>query len=96
MAAILGTDVTAVESVPMALYCFLRHPDDYARVIHEAVFTGGDTDTVACMAGAISGAFLGASAIPTRWLVAVREETHTVGTVESLADQLFHRFAQAH
>ena len=96
MAAILGTDVTAVESVPMALYCFLRHPEDYAQVIHEAIFAGGDTDTIACMAGAISGAFLGASAIPTRWLVAVREETHTVGTVESLADQLFHRFAQAH
>lgn len=96
MSATLGTDVTAVESVPMALYCFLRHPEDYAQVIHEAIFAGGDTDTIACMAGAISGAFLGASAIPARWLAANREETHTVSTIEAIADQLFSRFARSH
>lgn len=94
MAVILGTDVTAVESVPMALYCFLRHPDDYAQVIHESIFAGGDTDTIACMAGAISGAFLGPSAIPVQWLAAVREETITVSTIQTLADQLFEKFVR--
>lgn len=96
MASILGTDVTAAESVPMALYCFLRHPDSFMQVIHEAIFAGGDTDTIACMAGAISGAFFGASAIPARWLAAVREEGHTVSAIEALADRLFSRFAQDH
>ena len=95
MSPILGTGVTAHESVPMALYCFLRHPNSFEEVIHEAVFAGGDTDTIACMAGAISGAFLGASAIPQRWLAAVREERYSVVAIGALADRLFDRYGCA-
>lgn len=93
MSAALGTGVTAHESVPMALYCFLRHPHSFSQVIHEAVFAGGDTDTIACMAGAISGAFLGANAIPERWLSAVCEEEYSVKAIEALADRLFVHYA---
>jgi poly(ADP-ribose) glycohydrolase ARH3 len=92
MSEVLGTGVTAQEAVPMAIYCFLRHPESYAQVIHEAVFIGGDTDTIACMAGAISGAFLGASAIPVNWLRNIREEKYTFGAIELLADRLFSKF----
>jgi ADP-ribosyl-[dinitrogen reductase] hydrolase len=88
MSATLGTGIAAYEAVPMALYCFLRHPDSYSQVIHDAVFIGGDTDTIASMAGAISGAFLGRDAIPADWCDAVREETHTVRAIEELADRL--------
>jgi poly(ADP-ribose) glycohydrolase ARH3 len=94
MSDLLGTGVAAAEAVPMAIYCFLRHPESYADVIHEAVFIGGDTDTIACMAGAISGAYLGASAIPQNWKNAVREEMHTVGAIEILADQLLEQYAR--
>jgi len=94
MSDVLGTGVTAHESVPMALYCFLRHPYSYADVISHAVFIGGDTDTIASMAGAISGAFLGDSAIPPRWRAAVREETYPVQVIESLADRLLARYAR--
>src|SRR5205814_1996971 len=38
MSLILGTGIAAYEAVPIALYCFLRHPDSFAQVIHEAVF----------------------------------------------------------
>lgn len=93
MASVLGTGIAAQEAVPMALYCFLRHPDSYERVLHEAIFVGGDTDTIACMAGAISGAFLGASVIPATWTDAVREETYTVAEIERIADRLFERYA---
>jgi poly(ADP-ribose) glycohydrolase ARH3 len=92
MSSILGTGITAYEAVPMALYCFLRHPDSYERVIHEAVFIGGDTDTIASMAGAIAGAFLGEQAIPPRWLNAVREERYTVAYIRELADRLFAKY----
>jgi poly(ADP-ribose) glycohydrolase ARH3 len=77
----------------MALYCFLRHPDSFTQVIHEAVFIGGDTDTVASMAGAISGAFLGKGAIPPQWLHAIREEQYTAEDIEGLADRLFAKYA---
>ena len=92
MSNVLGTGISAWEAVPMALYCFLRHADSFERVIHEAVFIGGDTDTIACMAGAIAGAFHGADAIPKGWLAAVREDRHSVQSIERLADQLVREY----
>lgn len=53
-------------SVLWSLYSFLRTPNDYWETICTAISAGGDTDTTAAMAGAISGAFLGINAIPSR------------------------------
>jgi poly(ADP-ribose) glycohydrolase ARH3 len=63
----LGNDTTAMRSVPTALYCFLAHPDSFTDCVLTAVNLGGDTDTIAAMAGALAGARLGAQAIPTEW-----------------------------
>ncbi|HTL28620.1 MAG TPA: ADP-ribosylglycohydrolase family protein [Tepidisphaeraceae bacterium] len=93
MSTELGTGVTAREAVPMAIYCFLRHPDSFADVIHNAIFIGGDADTIACMAGAISGAFLGKDAIPSNWISAVREAIYSPARIEELADRLFAKYA---
>lgn len=93
MSALLGTGVGAHESVPMALYCFLRHPDSFQAVLHEAIFAGGDTDTIACMAGAISGAFLGETAVPQRWLTTWREEAFSITQIQTLADHLLAKYA---
>jgi ADP-ribosylglycohydrolase len=54
-----------VSSVLWSLYSFLRTPDDYLAAICTAISAGGDVDTTAAMAGAISGAYLGISAIPS-------------------------------
>jgi poly(ADP-ribose) glycohydrolase ARH3 len=89
MSSILGTGVEAYEAVPMALYCFLRHRDSFADCLHHAVFIGGDTDTIACMAGALSGAYLGEAAIPARWLGAICEERYGPAQIAELADQLW-------
>lgn len=35
----------------------------YRRTVQYAITLGGDTDTIACMAGAIAGAYLGVEAI---------------------------------
>lgn len=65
---VLGNGISAYESVPTAIYCFLRaqneipqvHTDNvFRRTIQYAVTLGGDTDTIASMAGAIAGAFVG-------------------------------------
>jgi ADP-ribosyl-[dinitrogen reductase] hydrolase len=37
------------------------------RALHTAVGIGGDTDTVAAIAGGLLGAYWGASAVPARW-----------------------------
>jgi poly(ADP-ribose) glycohydrolase ARH3 len=94
MSDTIGTGVTAHEAVPMAIYCFLRHADSYADVIHHAVFIGGDTDTIACMAGAIAGAYLGVEAIPPAWRAAIREERWSAEAIEELAEQLWEEFGR--
>ncbi|MCA9795233.1 MAG: ADP-ribosylglycohydrolase family protein [Candidatus Eremiobacteraeota bacterium] len=92
MASRLGTGVAAVEAVPMALYCFLSHPHHFERVIESAIFLGGDTDTIAAMAGSIAGAFLGEQAIPRAWLARVREDEYPPGRIRRLAHQLSEDF----
>lgn len=64
----LGHGVEALNSVPTAIFSFLSHPGDFAATVTYAVSLGGDTDTIASMAGAIAGACLGVDALPSRWL----------------------------
>jgi ADP-ribosylglycohydrolase len=51
-------------SVAWALYAFLRSPDDYWETVCTAIGVGGDTDTMAAMAGALAGARVGAAGLP--------------------------------
>jgi ADP-ribosylglycohydrolase len=53
-------------SVLWSLYSFLASPEDYWRTIRTAIAVGGDVDTTAAMAGAISGAHLGLDAVPAK------------------------------
>jgi len=48
-------------------------------------------DTIAAMTGALVGAFLGETAIPSEWLAALEDEPDGKGRsyIRDLADQLF-------
>lgn len=59
----LGEGWVAQEAVASALYCFWRSPSDFRRTVRTAVNTDGDSDSIACIAGGISGAFNGVGAI---------------------------------
>ena len=63
----LGHGIEAFNSVLTAIFSFLAHPRDFASTIVYAISLGGDTDTIASMAGAISGAYLGIKAITQEW-----------------------------
>ncbi len=63
----LGEGWTAEEAVASALYCFWRSPEDFATTVLTGANTDGDSDSIACIAGAISGAFNGATVIPPPW-----------------------------
>lgn len=76
----LGHGVAAVESVPAAILAFLRSPDDPAEVIDYAIGLGGDTDTIAAMAGAMAGSRCGATALPAEWLPRI-EHGHRIAQV---------------
>ena len=51
-------DATAMGSVPYALFCFLE-AGSFEDAIRKALSIGGDTDTIACIAGSVAGAFYG-------------------------------------
>ncbi|XP_058471076.1 ADP-ribosylhydrolase ARH3 [Solea solea] len=74
----LGNGIAALHSVPTAIFCVLHClqpreclPENYSgleRTIAYSLALGGDTDTIACMAGAIAGAHYGITAIPQSWI----------------------------
>ena len=83
LAGRFGTSVAARESVPAAISVALGVGADLVRTIRAAICLGGDTDTVAAMAGAIAGAHLGAGAIPP--LLLQRLEAHEQLSAAGLA-----------
>jgi poly(ADP-ribose) glycohydrolase ARH3 len=85
----LGNGVAAAEAVPAAIQAFLRTPDDPVETVRWAVALGGDADTIAAMAGALSGAWRGASAFPAAWLDRLEARAH----LEDLAARLASRRA---
>jgi poly(ADP-ribose) glycohydrolase ARH3 len=59
--------IHAAEAVACALWAFACSPHDPEEVIIRAAGLGGDTDTVAAMAGALAGALHGSPWMPRRW-----------------------------
>lgn len=62
-----------IPSVLWSLYSFLRSPEDYWQTISTAISCGGDVDTTAAMAGAISGAYLGLEGLPLRLVACLND-----------------------
>lgn len=62
-----GPSGFCLQSVPVALHAWLRHPTDFRAAVIAAVSCGGDTDTTAAIAGAIVGAQVGPDGIPRAW-----------------------------
>ncbi len=59
---ILGTRANVRETVPAAIYCYLKF-DNYTDAVRTAIRAGGDTDTTAAIVGALFGAELGLKGI---------------------------------
>jgi len=83
--AVLGNGIEALRSVPTAIYSFLRQPRSYKDTVIYAISLGGDTDTIASMAGAISGAYLGLDALPGEWRAKLENKDY----IETLAERLW-------
>jgi poly(ADP-ribose) glycohydrolase ARH3 len=79
----LGHGVLAHQSAVTAILAFCRCPDDFLKLMEFVVAVGGDTDTIAAMAGGIFGAFNG-PALPAEFLVRLEEHDR----IESIARKL--------
>lgn len=68
---ILGGGWVAEEALVLGLYFAVTYRDNAPLAISEAARTGGDSDSIASIAGAIIGAGLGAKVWPRRWREAI-------------------------
>jgi len=64
----LGEGWVGDEALAIGLYAALRYPEDFEAAVVAAVNHAGDSDSTGTICGAILGAYLGAAAIPQRWL----------------------------
>jgi ADP-ribosylglycohydrolase len=80
----IGTSSDALEAVPAAVYCFLRHPRHFADAVLIAANAGDASDSMAALTGSFVGAFAGLEAIPGDW----REKVEDGDVLAAVADQL--------
>ncbi len=68
-AAILGCgeQVSAMDTVPFALWCAARHLGDLVEALWTGVAPGGDTDTICAIAGGVVAAASGLGTVPAQW-----------------------------
>jgi ADP-ribosylglycohydrolase len=80
----LGQAWVADEALACALYCACSFPDDYLGAVRRGANSNGDSDSIACIAGAMIGARLGEAAIPLDWRRRIEKGSELV----ALADRL--------
>ncbi|HZM82489.1 MAG TPA: ADP-ribosylglycohydrolase family protein [Candidatus Limnocylindrales bacterium] len=68
-AAVLGCgqQISAMDTVPFALWCAARHLDDLVEALWTAVAPGGDIDTICAMVGGVVSAASGLDTVPAQW-----------------------------
>jgi ADP-ribosylglycohydrolase len=80
----LETSMFSWDAVPTAFYCFFSS-STYEECVLKAVNIGGDTDSIAAMAGGMKGAEVGINRIPERWVNKVKDCEYLI----ELADRLY-------
>lgn len=90
--AALGNRIEALHSVPTAIASFALTPESYEATIGNVICLGGDTDTLAAMAGAISGAHVGRDRLPDRLVDLLESSPKGRAYLKSLAGQIFERY----
>jgi ADP-ribosylglycohydrolase len=72
----------------MAVYCFLRHPNNYRHALKSALMLGGNTDGVAAIVGGLVGAHIGAQALPRQLVEGLSDWPQDRRWIERLAIRL--------
>ncbi|MFB3766310.1 MAG: ADP-ribosylglycohydrolase family protein [Methanotrichaceae archaeon] len=81
--AAIGNSPEVSETVPAAFYCFLKFDPEEALIT--AASNGGDTDSIASIAGSLFGASRGSSWIPERWLMRLENRDRIEKAADGLA-----------
>jgi ADP-ribosylglycohydrolase len=78
-----GEGWIAEEALATGLLCFLLFADEPLTALRRGACTAGDSDSIACLAGAFAGAHLGAEAWPDEWAdrIEYRSDLLTLGAL---------------
>lgn len=87
-----GVSGYVLDTVPIALFCWLRWPGDVRMAIEQSILLGGDTDSVAAIVGALAGATNGVQSIPSEWQSRLIEWPRSRQWMHALAERLMRQF----
>lgn len=76
-----------VHTLEAALWCFLQ-TDTYRDAVLKAVNLGEDTDTTACVAGALAGLYYGEQSLPVAWMERLAREQDIVRLSEDFTESI--------
>ena len=82
----LGEGWVAEEALAIALFCAVRHQDDFAAAIRAAVNHKGDSDSAGAICGNILGAWLGIDAVEKAFDL---NDLELADLIRSIADDLY-------
>ncbi len=81
----LGEGWVGEEALAIAVYCSLKHEEDFRRALITAVNQSGDSDSTGAITGNILGAYLGVSKLPVEWV----EKIELKEVIIKLADDMY-------
>lgn len=83
---VTGEGWIAEEALATGLLCFLLTPEQPLEVIRRGAVTCGDSDSIACLAGAFAGAYHGAKAWPQPWYAQIEHHADLERLAQGLLD----------
>ena len=78
-----------VDTLEASVWCLLT-TDNYKDCVLKAVNLGGDTDTIAAIAGSLVGALYGINNIPKEWLKMLKKEKY----IESMCENAYNTWRE--
>jgi ADP-ribosylglycohydrolase len=76
-----------LHTLEAAIWCFMT-TDNYKEAVLKAVNLGDDTDTTACVTGALAGLYYGPQAIPADWLNVLARKNDIMKLAENFTESL--------
>jgi ADP-ribosyl-[dinitrogen reductase] hydrolase len=83
-----GVTGYSLHVVTVAIYAWLRHPQNFRAALVEALDCGGDTDTVGAILGALCGTTVGQAGIPADWIGDIADWPRSTRFIKSVAQKL--------
>lgn len=78
-------------TVPAVIYAWLLNFGDYEQTITDLIMLGGDTDSTAAIAGALSGITVGSVKMPQDWLLSIYNAPLTMNKLKQMSEAMARR-----